>query len=112
MTLTFYKCAADKNVVNKTAYLQELTKISGVKALDTIEKGEPRFSLKMSGLINNANYCYCDLTGRYYWIKDLELASGKRSIITCTVDPLMSFKESILNNGGWIEVAEKEVNED
>lgn len=38
-----------------------------------------------------ANYVYIDMFKRYYYITDRAVTIGKRIVITCAVDPLMSW---------------------
>lgn len=45
-----------------------------------------------------ANYVYIDLFKRYYYITDRAVTIGKRIVITCAVDVLMSWVQYMGNN--------------
>ena len=44
------------------------------------------------------NYCYCPNLERYYFITDIIFTRQGLVELNCSVDPLMSFKDDILNS--------------
>lgn len=50
------------------------------------------------GLPANVNYIYCADFGRYYFVTDIKKVGANRQHISCTVDPLATYKSAI---GGY-----------
>lgn len=57
----------------------------------------PVFILKTNNDYLTANYLYCDDFQRYYYVTDVQVLSGERMQLTCTVDVLKSYSEQIKN---------------
>lgn len=91
MEIILYQNLSDKRCVNKV--LTELERYNGELVENTILK--PRFVLKSTTNAINANYLYCDLTARYYFITDYEMLSGQRIAINCEIDVLFTYREQI-----------------
>ena len=53
--------------------------------------------------IRRANYCYISNFGRYYFITDEPIFRSNVIILRMTCDPLMSYKEVLLNNEVYID---------
>lgn len=64
---------------------------------------EPVILLEYDGNPSNYNYCYIPDFSRYYYITDITSARNNLWIISCRVDVLMSFKESILSSVAIVE---------
>lgn len=91
MRITLYQNYSDKRVLNKS--LTELEHHEG----EIIEGSllNPVIRLKSTSNAINANYLYCDITGRYYFITDYEMLRGQIIIIKCSIDVLFTYKEQI-----------------
>lgn len=59
------------------------------------ELSNPIFILTFDNSVFNANYCYCENFGRYYYITERVLISGNRIELHCHVDVLQTYSEAI-----------------
>lgn len=91
MKITLYQNSSDKRVLNKA--LVELEQHEGEIIEGTLLN--PVIRLKSTTNAINANYLYCDITGRYYFITDYEMLRGQIIVIKCSVDVLYTYKEQI-----------------
>lgn len=120
MEIVLFISSADKERVDKTAYLSQLMQLEGFLR-DPASVENPTITLQLSGAlgsqivdadgeeiadadgfaigtsprITEANYMYIPEFGRYYFISDITLNHTGLYIISARVDPLMSFKEYI-----------------
>ncbi len=108
MILTFYRFEGASERVDKTNYLTEQGKITGVKMYNTGDILAPDFRLKYNALIYKSNYCKCEETGRYYFIRDISMISGKTLIVHTQTDTLYTAKEGIYNSPAWVNVSSAE----
>lgn len=92
MTISFYTCTDDPNVVNKTlgtpltltGFLREATSIM-----------EPVISIEAETLVGK-NYAHISEFGRYYFITDIISEVNGLWRVSMKVDVLMSFKDEFL----------------
>lgn len=107
-TVTLYTNSADKRVVDKTGNLTAITGGSNVSCSPTeaVDMLRPTFVINYNANFLTANYLYCSVFGRYYYINDREIEIGKKIILHCEVDPLMSWKGSIKECVGCITRSE------
>lgn len=73
---------------------------NGLKAVtctikEPCELSNPVFVVAFDNSAFNANYCYCDNFGRYYYINERVLISGNRIELHCHVDVLQTYNSSI-----------------
>lgn len=93
MTIDFYNNTSLNDCINKQITL--IKTVTGVfKENAPVEQFEAIIAYDADLL--DANYCYCDKFNRYYHIK-VETLPGSRMRVYGDVDPLMSFKNGILN---------------
>lgn len=93
MTVTLYNITDDPRKLNKT--LPQTSKTyNTVDALDIVSVVNPTLILSYDGNYIDCNYCYVHEFGRYYFCKT-SVDTGGRIVLTCTVDPLMSFADDI-----------------
>lgn len=93
MTVTLYNITDDPRKLNKT--LPETSKTyNTVDALDIVSVVNPTLILSYDGDYIDCNYCYVLEFDRYYFCK-VSVDTGGRIVLTCTVDPLMSFATEI-----------------
>lgn len=52
--------------------------------------------------IAKCNYCYIDELDNYYWIDDIVFISAKLCEIHCSIDPLASYKDEILEQSAYV----------
>lgn len=93
MTVTLYNITDDPRKLTKT--LPETSKTyNTVDALDIVSVVNPTLILSYDGDYIDCNYCYVLEFDRYYFCK-VSVDTGGRIVLTCTVDPLMSFATEI-----------------
>lgn len=108
MNIILYSYAGSPKVVNKSADLTELKRQSGVKVWSAEGVLNSNFRLKYSAEAYRANYLYCAETGRYYFIKNIIMETGKTLILECHTDVLYTAKEGIYNSPAWVSISSAE----
>ena len=73
---------------------------NGLKAVactikEPCELSNPVFIVAFDNAVFNANYCFCDNFGRYYYINERVLITGGRIELHCHVDVLQTYNSSI-----------------
>lgn len=98
LSITLYTSTADPKEVDKTSKLTQVGSAS-ITATPTgdIDMLNPAVLLNYDASYLNANYAYISEFGRYYYINDASVKPGQSITLTMTVDPLMSFKNTIAN---------------
>lgn len=99
MTVTLYNITDDprkltKTLPNPSESPTEAKTYNTVDALDIVSVVNPTLILSYDGDYIDCNYCYVHEFGRYYFCKT-SVDTGGRLVLTCTVDPLMSFADDI-----------------
>lgn len=94
LIVNFGICNDEKEKINKS--------FSSVKQCNCEVYGEttitaPSLILRYDSGLVNCNYAYIPEWLRFYWISNITLVNGGRMVISCVVDPLKSFADSILN---------------
>ena len=108
-TVTLYTCSADRRVVDKTSYLTAVANGTNIlcRPTDGVDMLAPTFILDYKESYLTANYLYCStFGGRYYYVEDREIEIGKKIVLHCKVDPLMSWKTDLLECKGTITRSE------
>lgn len=96
MNAILYSNKTDGNVLNKDTFKLEDGEIPCTFKDDT-EMVDPTLIFTPSPAVNKCDYIWVgEPYNRYYFVKNRELSAG-RVYVTCHVDVLMSFKESINN---------------
>lgn len=96
MMVTLYTNTADVFKLDKTAALTQLRQ-TAFTATKQITMLEPRIDLDYAADILSANYCYIDIFNAWYFIEDKICDIGKKITLVCSIDPLYTFKDGILN---------------
>lgn len=94
MVITLYKNISDARVVDKVL-TEPINK--DVTRKDSWSIETPSFTVTIGeneGYLLGYNYCYIPAFKRYYMAR-ITLANGGLAVISCDVDPLMSFKQGI-----------------
>lgn len=95
MNITIYNNQSDKRTLSK--YLTSIAALNAVQATEDVNMLNPSFTFNYSSSYLNANYVYVQEWGRYYFITNRTCQIGDHITIECQIDPLMSFKNAILN---------------
>ena len=106
ITLELYRCPSDERMVSKTlndkftfnhiTFKNDTSIINPVFIVGAIKDNtEPMDTV---GWWRKFNYCYCPNLERYYFITDIIFTRHGLVELNCSVDPLMSFKDDILNS--------------
>lgn len=106
LNIILYKFTGTPDRVDKTNYLTEQKRLSGVKLLNSESILSPLFRVKYDADIYKSNYCKCVETGRYYFINDIVMDNGRALILQTSADTLYTAKESIYNSPAWVSVSE------
>lgn len=98
MELQLMYTTSDTNVVDKTVELVETISIR-FKRTDDIKN--PQLVLTVSEeVLNKCNYAYIPFFNRYYFIGKKQLMTNNAVDVELNTDPLMTYKEDILNSVG------------
>ena len=106
MKLTLHTNNYDNKTISKefdTGY-----DITDVKIFQPCNILTPTFIVDAFSGIENYNYCYFDKFDRYYFMT--VTLENHKAYLSCTVDPLRSWKDSILNKNFMIARNEFEYN--
>lgn len=95
MNISFYQNVSDKRVINKTLNIEY--ELADCQLEEPTSATDPAIIVDMTEGLYQYNYCYIPYFSRYYYITDMIALDGARMMIKCHVDPLMSFKNQILN---------------
>ena len=106
ITLELYRCPSDERMVSKTlhdkfvfnhiTFKKDTSIINPVFIVGAIKDNtEPMGTV---GWWRKFNYCYCPNLERYYFISNIVFQKTGLVELQCDVDPLMSFKDDILNS--------------
>ena len=94
MTISLYSTGDNPKTVTKT--LAAISSVQG-RATQPCNILRPELILSGDSAVNaiNANYVYVPDFGRYYFVKDHTTDTAARIILSCEVDPLMSWDAGI-----------------
>lgn len=97
MQVTFYRITEDSRALTKdvSSPLGTLSNIT-INPTEALSILKPTLIMSYDEYYIQANYCKIDTFSRYYFC-NVALAPGNRAIVSCVVDPLMSFKTGLLN---------------
>jgi hypothetical protein len=95
-SLTLYDCGDDPRTLNKT--LTGDISVSNVKPTGVVDLMSPTFELDYNANYTTKNYCVAGPPfNRCYFITDMKIDIGKKIYISCAVDVLNTYKDSINN---------------
>ena len=117
ITLEIYRCPSDERMVSKTlndkfefnhiTFKKDTSIINPVFIVGAIKDNtEPMDTV---GWWRKFNYCYCPNLQRYYFIRNIVFQKTGLVELQCDVDPLMSFKDDILNSTQLITRQENKI---
>ena len=94
-TLNLYQTNSDPRQVTKE--LSAVAENIQIQPTSTLDLLNPRIIIGYSESYLNANYCYCTLLNRYYYITSTSLEIGRRIILDCSIDVLHTYSGQIRN---------------
>lgn len=106
--INLYQNTAEGNRVDKTNYLTQVGTISG--ALRSSTSINDLVITYESKSIPNFNYVYIPIFNRYYFVDDITSENYSLWTLALSVDPLMTYKEAILNCNGFVDRCESDFN--
>lgn len=106
--INLYQNTSEGNRVDKTNYLTQVGTISG--ALRSSTSINDLVITYESKLIPNFNYVYIPIFNRYYFVDDITSENYSLWTLALSVDPLMTYKEAIINCNGFVDRCESDFN--
>ena len=106
--INLYQNTSEGNRVDKTNYLTQVGTISG--ALRSSTSINDLVITYESNSIPNFNYVYIPIFNRYYFVDDITSANYSLWTLALSVDPLMTYKEAIINCNGFVDRCESDFN--
>ena len=117
ITLELYRCPSDERMVSKAlsdkfefnhiTFKKDTSIINPIFIVGAIKDNtEPMDTV---GWWRKFNYCYCPNLERYYFIRNIVFQKTGLVELQCDVDPLMSFKDDILNSTQLITRQENKI---
>ena len=95
MNLTLYINKSQPNVLIKK--ITEISKIETIVPYDEVAILNPVFIINYDKKFLDCNYIYCLELNRYYYVT-VSINIAKRIVLTGSIDPLMSFKDQIIQS--------------
>ena len=93
---TIYNCSDDPKVLSKT--LSGGTPVSSITPTEACDILNPTFILNYNSAYTTCNYIVVGAPfNRSYFITDMKIDIGKKIVISCAVDVLETYKDSIKN---------------
>lgn len=110
MDIVLYNNSAEPNRVDKSSFITQKYRIS-ITLKDSASVTNMSIRLKLN---NNPdfNYAYIPLFNRYYFITDIKSIRNNIWEISLSVDVLMTYKDAIYEQIGFIDRNEYEYNND
>lgn len=97
MTCELYNISADaRQLVKVTASTGHITKQT-IRPTDAVDIITPTFIFDYDTNILNINYLKCNDFGRYYFVTNIAVESGGRVRVSCSIDVLQTYADSIKN---------------
>lgn len=103
MTINLYKISADPRELNKLAGTSpiNLNPIT-IKPTDKVNLINPIFEIDFDETLMTCNYLTCDSFDRCYYINSINVTTGHRLELACSIDVRQSFAASIRASQGVI----------
>ena len=129
MQIVLYRNTAEKERLDKTAYLEEVANLTGTMrapssvvspiilmelslsnlgevtdgdGLDVADADGGELIAGANDMLIDFNYCYIPELRRYYYVSNIAIANSKLYAVSLSVDVLMSYKDEILRLSAFI----------
>ena len=96
MIVVFYNNHSKNNVINKN--IDNDITYNNIILKEPCDIIRPHIILNYNSNIVGKNYCYIVQWQRFYYIENITFLEGQRIEISLMSDPLMTFKNAILNS--------------
>ena len=95
MTINVYKTGADNRALDKISGASSVGTYSTIDAPHDNSVLNPVFIVASDSALFTANYLYCATYGRYYYIDNIEILTGRRVALRCRIDVLQTYADDI-----------------
>ena len=93
---TLYNCSDDPRKLSKTLPVDSKIVVSSITPTESCDILNPTFILNYDSAYTTKNYIVVDTPfNRSYFITDMKIDIGKKIVISCAVDVLQTYKDSI-----------------
>lgn len=99
--INLYQNEAEYNRLDKTDYLRSVGTISGVLR-EAVSVTDLLITIE-SNTFPTFNYVYIDKFKRYYFVNDISILANNLYEIDLSVDPLMSYKDALLEMSAFVD---------
>lgn len=96
MTITLYKSPGERNRLSRP--LTTVKTYSTAQLTDVTNVETPELLVNRDDTIIGFDYAYIPAFNRYYFLNDLQVVNGNQFKLFLESDPLMSFRQGILNS--------------
>lgn len=96
MDITLYKCSAEPNRLDKSAFLTSVLAVTNAAANTELGIEKPVLIIESTADLSNVNYAYIAEFGRYYNVRQGSAPVNNMWRFDCDVDVLMTYKTEIL----------------
>lgn len=96
MIITLYKSPGERNRLSRP--LTTVKTYSTAQLTDVVNVETPELLVNRDDTIIGFDYAYIPAFNRYYFLNDLQVVNGNQFKLFLESDPLMSFRQGILNS--------------
>lgn len=96
MIITLYKSPGERNRLSRP--LTTVKTYNNAQLTDVVNVETPELLINRDDTIIGFDYAYIPAFNRYYFLNDLQVVNGNQFKLFLESDPLMSFRQGILNS--------------
>lgn len=96
MIITLYKSPGERNRLSRP--LTEVKTYQNAQLTDVVNVETPELLINRDDNVIGFDYAYIPKFKRYYFLNDLQVVNGNQFKLFLESDPLMSFRQGILNS--------------
>lgn len=96
MIITLYKSPGERNRLSRP--LTTVKTYNNAQLTDVVNVETPELLVNRDDTIIGFDYAYIPTFNRYYFLNDLQVVNGNQFKLFLESDPLMSFRQGILNS--------------
>lgn len=95
-TITLYNSPGERNLLNRS--MSSVATLNNVEITEPTNIETPEILIDMNSNYLGVDYVYIQEFSRYYFRNDIRIENGNQFRLFLESDPLMSFRNSILNS--------------